>query len=574
MYLDVFTISALVDEFMDTFVGGRVQDSIDVDETGLGLEIYVNHKRHYLYMSADHLTPRIHLVADKLRRGLTKPTQLGLLFRSYVEGGVVLHVSQPEWERVLHLHIDGPKGEVEVIVEPMERRSNILLAQNGVILDSMRRVGPEDNRYRLSLPKHAYVPPPPQTSKRDPFGITTEDMIGFFQQSTDPKQKAFQILTGHLLGMSPLLAREIVYRATGDAKAKAQDADPSSLFDVLQTVLTPLRQRDWKPGIVEDTDGLIEAYSVYPVTYLNGWRRVDSISEAMASYYGAPVGEDAYNAGKKPVQTALNEAKAKMQAKLESLERSMTDDTEREVLRQSGELILAYQYSLEPGQRELRAQYDADKPELVIALNPDLPPMENAQRYFTRYNKAKRALDDVPGLISQTKTELQYLEQLESDLTLATNWSEIDDVRQALQSSGYWKGKKTKRIGGGGQSAPIRHVTKDGFVLWIGRNSRQNEIVTFKKASGQDFWLHARDVPGAHVIIKFDGRRISETLIEQAAAIAAYYSSRRNEGRVPVDVTRIKYVKKIKGGGQGMVTYRNETTVIVTPQDDKSFEQA
>jgi predicted ribosome quality control (RQC) complex YloA/Tae2 family protein len=200
--------------------------------------------------------------------------------------------------------------------------------------------------------------------------------------------------------------------------------------------------------------------------------------------------------------------------------------------------------------------------------------MENAQRYFTRYNKAKRALDDVPGLISQTKTELQYLEQLESDLTLATNWSEIDDVRQALQSSGYWKGKKTKRIGGGGQSAPIRHVTKDGFVLWIGRNSRQNEIVTFKKASGQDFWLHARDVPGAHVIIKFDGRRISETLIEQAAAIAAYYSSRRNEGRVPVDVTRIKYVKKIKGGGQGMVTYRNETTVIVTPQDDKSFEQA
>ncbi|MBZ0293370.1 MAG: NFACT family protein, partial [Anaerolineae bacterium] len=154
MYLDAFTISALVDEFLDVIVGGRVQDAIDVDETGIGLEIYANHQRRYLYMSADLQVPRLHLVEDKLRRGLSQPKMVGLLFRRYVEGGIVTHVSQPPWERVIQIDVEGPQGDVTIIVEPMERRSNILLVQEGVILDCMRRVGPEDNRYRLSLPAH------------------------------------------------------------------------------------------------------------------------------------------------------------------------------------------------------------------------------------------------------------------------------------------------------------------------------------------------------------------------------------------------------------------------------------
>ncbi len=572
MYLDAFTISALVDELMDQLAGGRIQDVIDVDNTGIGLEIYANRQRHYLYMSADQLMSRVHLVEDKLRRGRRRPTQLGLLFRRYVEGGRILHISQPEWERILVIEVEGPEALVEIVVEPMERRSNILLLQDDVILDCMRRVGPEDNRYRLSLPAHKYVPPPPQTGKRNPFEITVEDMVGFFQQMMDKKRKTFQVLTGNLLGVSPLLAREIVFRSEGDVNQKALDADPDSLFEVIQSLFEPLQDREWQPGIAE-VDGLVEAYSVYPVEYLDGWRPVNSMSDAMARYYGAPVGEDAYKAAKRPVLEAINEGKAKRQAKLASLQRSMTDDSERDVMRQSGELILAYQYTLQPGQTELRAQYEADGPELVIQLDADLTPLENAEHYFNRYNKSKRALDDVPGLIQETETELAYLEQLAVDLEEARNWPEIDDVQQALQSRGYWGGKKTKRIGGAGQSAPIRVVTSDAYVLWIGRNSRQNEMVTFKKANAEDLWLHARDIPGAHVIIKNDGRRIPETVIEQAASIAAHYSAGRDEGKVPVDVTRIKYVKKIKGAGQGMVTYRNEKTRMAEPHDEKYFEE-
>jgi predicted ribosome quality control (RQC) complex YloA/Tae2 family protein len=564
MYLDVFTLSALVDEFLDKLAGGRVQDSIDVDETGLGLEIYAQHRRHYLYMSAEHQTPRVHLVEEKLRRGLANPKPIGLLFRRYVEGGVIAHVSQPKWERIIHIDVEGPEGEVTIIVEPMERRSNILLVRNGIILECIRRVGPEENRYRVSLPAHEYVPPPAQTGKLDPTHLSLEDLYGIFEQNDDPRQQVQRLLSGRLLGVSPLLAKEIVYRASGQVNLKAQDADEAALLGALEAVIEPLADREWQPGLAENDTG-IEAFSVYPLQSVEGWHPVDSVSEALSAYYGAILGDDAYQAAKEPVRDAIRDARGKLESKLHSLRRSLTDEAERDDLRQSGELILAYQYGIEKGQTELRAQYDPDQPELVIKLDPTMTPLENAQRYFERYDKAKRALAGVPQLVEEAETELAYLNQLESDLDMAASWPDIDEVQQALQTKGYWQGKRAGRIGGG-KSAPLRILLPDNYVIWVGRNSRQNELVTFDKGGPADLWLHARDVPGAHVIIKFDGRPIPESVIERAAEIAAYYSTRRDETGAIVDVTPRKYVKKISGAGPGMVTYRNETTRTVRPR--------
>ncbi len=571
MYLDAFTLSALVDEFLDTLAGGRIQDVLDVDRTGIGMEIYADRQRRYLYLSADHQTPRVHVVDEKLRRGLVKPTQLGLLFRRYVEGGVLVHISQPLWERIIQFDVQGPEGEVSIIVEPMERRSNILLVQNGIILDCLRRVGPEENRHRLSLPAHEYKLPPSQIGKYDPTKLMIEELEGIFEQNDDPKRKTQQVLSARLLGISPLLAREIIFRTGSEINQKATDADPDRLLEALRTVVDGLAKRNWQPGIVE-TDSGVEAFSVYPLKSMLGWHSVISVSEAMSRYYGAPVGEDAYNAAKIPVGEALKEAIAKVRAKLASLERSLTDESEREILRQSGELILAYQYTLQPGQSEFKAQYDPDKPELVIKLDPTLSALENAQAYFGRYDKAKRALDDVPRLVKETRHDLAFLEQLNTDLEFAMSWPEIDEVQQVLQANGHWRGQPKKRIAGSGLSAPLKVVTKDGFVIWVGRNSRQNELVTFGKGGGQDLWLHTRDVPGAHVVIKFDGRKIPQSAIEQGAMIAAYYSAKRTEGKVLVDVTRCMYVKKIKGAGQGMVTYRNEEPIIVVPRSEADFE--
>lgn len=559
---------------MDTLVGGRIQDVLAVDESGFGFEIYANRKRHYLYISVSSHTPRLHLVNDKLRRGLPQPTPLGLLLRRYVEGGTLVHLSQPSWERILHFDIEGPEGELTLVAEPMERRSNLLLLRGDTILDCARRIGPQENRFRVSLPNQRYIPPPPQAHKLNPFDLTEAALANIFAKNEDPKAKVASLLSNHLLGFSPLLAREVVYRAFGDVKQKADEsADIATLFRTLREFIAPLRNRDWQPGIAEPQEGRVEAFSPYPLSHIAGWRRLTTMSEALVAFYGAAVGPDAYTEAKKPVFAGIQEGRARLKAKIASLERSLLDVDERDTLRQSGELILAYQYTLAPRQTELRAQYDPEGPELIIPLDPQLTPLENAQYYFERYEKAKRALEGVPELLKAAQEELAYVEQLAIDLELASNWPEIDDVQQALLAKGYLQGK-VKRVGGGGRTGPLRIATKDGYIIWVGRNSRQNELATFKYANPNDFWLHARDVPGAHVIIRDDGRRISQQLLEQAAAVAAYYSAKRHENAVIVDITRRKYVRKIKSAGPGMVTYRNERTMTVKPQNEAIFEES
>ena len=570
MSIDSFVIAALKDELAEAIVGGRVQDVIDVDEMGLGLEIYAGRARRYLYLSADSTNPRLHLVDAKLRRGISKPTQLGLLFRRHIDGGVVAGVSQPPWERILEIEIEGRDGPLIVIAELMPRRANILLVRAGVILDCLNRVGPEQNRYRLSLPNHDYVPPPPIRDKLDPTKISEADLTGLLESAEKASTQTRRLLPGSILGLSPLLAKEIVFRATGDAQAMVRDTNGASLFDSFREVITPLMQRQWRPGIAS-SDGVAVDFSVYPLSHLD-WQDCRSISEATTRYFGSISGLDAYKAAKQPVHAALEEAKAKLSAKRASLQRGLRDDSERERLKQSGELILAYQFTLRDHQTELRASYDLDAPELVIRLDPDKSPLENAQDYFRRYDKAKAALGSVPALIDGARLELNYVEQLESDLQTAANWPEIDDVIQSLQARGHWQGKPLRRLGGGGRQGPLRVVSRDGFVIWVGRNSRQNEQATFKTANAQDIWLHARETPGAHIIIRNDGRRIKDHLIAEAAAVAAYYSKRRDDTSVQVDYTRVKYVKAIKGAGPGMVTYRNESSIAVRPHDESILQ--
>ena len=570
MSFDVFAISALVDEFLDTLVGGRIQDVIDVDEMGLGLEIYARRRRHYLYMSANATQPRLHLMDAKLRRGLTKPTQLGLLFRRYVKNGAVMRVSQPAWERVMHIDVAGEAGKVTVIIEPMARRANVLLVRDGVILDCLKRVGPGENRYRLSLPNHDYAPPPPLRRPFHPAQVAADDFRRLLERADKKSAPTRRVLTGQILGMSPLLAKEIVFAATGALDTKVMDTDGAALFSAFQAVAAPLLRREWQPGIGLQDHAVIE-FSAFPLSFVE-WQAADSMGGAITGYFGSVVGKQAYDEAKKPARAAIKETRIKLSSKLSSLQRGLKDRAELDMLKQSGELILAYQYSLGGGQEEFKAQYDPAGPELVIRLNPALSPLENAQDYFRKYEKAKAARQAVPQLMDATQLELDFVEQLETDLATAANWVEIDDVIQTLQARGHWQGKRLKRLGGGGRQGPLKVVSRDGYVIWVGRNSRQNEKVTFATANSQDIWLHARGVPGAHVVIRNDGRRVKDGLIAAAAAVAAYYSKQRGEKRVLVDYTRVKYVKAIKGAGPGMVTYKHEQTISVRPQDETALK--
>jgi predicted ribosome quality control (RQC) complex YloA/Tae2 family protein len=562
MNFDVFTTAAIIDELVDKLQGGRVQDTLEIGENALGFEIYAHQTRHYLLISAHPTEARIHLVPERLRRGVETPSPIGLMLRRYVEDGWLKAVHQPAWERIVHLVFEGPEGDLTVIVEPMERRSNILLVRDGRIMDCLRRVGPDENRVRVSLPGYDYKPPPPQLNKIPPTEISFELVEHALE--IDPGKAAWRCLTDHLLGFSPIVAKEATYRAMQRANIKAGDTSARSLYAEAKALVDQLIAHKWQPGLTE-ADAIISSYAVFPVTHLPGWKEVESINEAVSQFYGAPVGIEAYDAAKKPIQEMLDEGRERVKRKLEALQRSQRDESERERLRQSGELILAYQYQIQQGQTSLSAQYDFDAPALDIKLDPTMKALDNAKHYFEQYEKAKRATAEVPALIKAAKAELDFLNQLETDLALAANWPEIGEVQDALQANGYWHGPKTARPKGG-KSVPLKVTTPEGLLIWVGRNSRQNEDVTFTKGRPEDMWLHARGVPGAHVVIKSGGRTVPASVMERAASLAAYFSQSRGEGNVLVDVTERRYVRKIKGGKPGMVTYKNESPITVVPQ--------
>ncbi|HRE48538.1 MAG TPA: NFACT family protein [Aggregatilineales bacterium] len=567
MHFDVFTIAALVREFNEILVGGKVQDTLELGSEALGLEIYAAHQRQYLIVSADQQTARVHLVRERVRRGVENPSPIGLMLRRYVEGGRFVSASQPDWERVMRLEFVGAEGALTLIAEPMERRGNILLLRDGIIMDCVRRVGADENRFRVSLPGHPYNPPPPQSLKRAPTTLTLADLSE--RLDADPGKLAWRVLTESLLGFSPTLAKEVIYRAAGRVDGvRAGDVSTRALLGVIDGLVGALMAGQFTPGVCRQ-NGAITAFAAYELTFLPGWEKRESMSAALADYYGAPVGEEAYENAKAPVRAQLNEALEKVSRRVESLQQQTRDDRERERLRQSGELILAYQYQVGKGQTMLSAQYDFDAPPLEIAIDPRLTSVENAKAYFERYEKAKRAAAEIPALLKAAQAELDYLRQLDTDVTLAANYPEIGEVQEILQAHGYWRGARHAHPRGG-KSAPLKIATGEGFVIWVGRNSRQNDEVTFGKGRPEDIWLHARGVPGAHVIIKSGGRSVPLGVLQRAANLAAYYSASRAEGRVLVDVTERRHVRKMRGGKAGMVTYRNEQPMEAIPAEAKT----
>jgi predicted ribosome quality control (RQC) complex YloA/Tae2 family protein len=566
MYFDALTMAAVADELRAQILGGRVQKVLLPDDLSIGMEIYAHRERRYFLASAHPEHARLHLTAEKLRRGTEKTTPLLLLLRKYVRGGRIAAIEQPPFERVLHIRVQHPEGNTTLIVEVMGRYSNIVLvAEEGgcaQILECVKRVGPEMSRYRTILPQQFYVPPPPQP-KLAPTDVTELRLRGILADAS-PESLIWRALVGGIGGVSPLVAREVVYRATGEAEAAvSQMTKISPLLETFQEMLMPVWEHRWQPSIVK-RDERVVAFAPYPLTQYGNWEEVESISQAVEAYYGQMVGEGAYATAKRGVRDAILRAKDRVRRKQEALERSRVSQAQVEELRLKGEMILAYAHRIEPGQQELTAPLGPNEPPLLIALDPRLSPVENAQRYFKRYKKAKSAAEEIPALLQRAELEMRYLDQLETDLDLAANRPEIQEVEASLAEAGYIREKRRKQKVG--RSQPLTVNSQDGLIILVGKNSRQNEEVTFRRAAPGDLWLHVRGVPGAHVIVKTGGREVPEATLRQAAQLAAYYSQARGSARVAVDYTERRYVRRIKGAAPGLVSYTQEKTIRIAPR--------
>ena len=558
MYFDALTTAAIAAELRAKVFDGRVQQVLLPDQRSVALEIYAHHQRRYLFVSAHPQTARIHLLAVKPRRGVDGVTPLLLLLRKYVRGAHLVELHQPPAERVLHLIFEGPHGPTTLVVEAIGRQSNlVLLAEDGAVLDAVKRVGPEMSRSRLVLPSHAYAPPPPQ-DKLFPADIT-EYRLRQLLAGSSPETPLRQALVGGIAGISPLAAREIVFRALGDTDAEVGAVERiTPLLEVCYGLTTEPPQ----PCLVFDGKDQVVAFAPYALTHMGTWNPLDSMSEAVAAYFSQEPG--GYQTAKTRLFEAIQAGRKRLLRRREKLADAQASAGDPETLRQMGEAILAYAYQIQPGEAELAAEWVSGEPPLRVKLDPKLSPAENAEVYFRRYRKAQRAATEIPAQVARVEAEQQYLEQLAQDLGMAEDRPEIDAVGSALAQAGYLKGKRKRSTSP--RARPLRFISPEGFLVWVGKNALQNEELTFRRAVPEDLWLHARGIPGAHVIVQTKGQTVPEPSVEWAAGLAAYYSRGREDTQVDVDVVQRRNIRRLKGGRPGQVVYRHERTLRVAPQ--------
>jgi predicted ribosome quality control (RQC) complex YloA/Tae2 family protein len=432
----------------------------------------------------------------------------------------------------------------------MGRRSNLVLVDaDGVILDAARRTPPSRTR-RPILPHLPYAAPPPQ-DRRLPEALSADAL------ADGPPGLLAKRLADRVAGLSPLAAREIAFRATGVLDATTTSTD---LADVAEQVRIFTTTRAWSPTVAYETDAAPLDYAPYELTHLAAagarLQHFESISDAMTAFYAAerPHKGDPLAAERKALVAPLERAMLTTTRRIAALEHQLeTGQAERDPLREAGELILAHQAEIPLGTTQFES----------IELDPRLTAVENAQAYFARYRKARDAEQRVPELLEEARQSLEHLANL---CTLVEVADQMDAIRALRREVGAATGTGAKpNAKSPSRSTPYRRVTLDGWEALIGTSAEGNAAVTFDLARGEDLWLHARGVPGAHVILRGSGDPSNEVL-ERAAELAALHSAARGSSAVEVDLTRRRYVKKVPGGPPGLVRYANERTLRVMPR--------
>ncbi len=621
---DVLTLAAIVDEMNATAINARIQKVGLVDRLTFAAELYTPGRRRWLVASADGERARLHLTATTASLDPELITPFGLLLRKYVRGSILIGVEQEPLERIVRLSIAKrlpplnatrkrgvavaveeiePDEEIEalkvdedavldeldrpditymqLVIEVMGRHSNIMLLDNdGVIMDSVKHVTPAMSRVRPIWPRLTYTLPPAM-GRPDPRRVTAAAM-GDILEAAKPKDEVARLLVSRLRAVSPQIAREAVFRATGDVGTRvgAEGIDPAAVARELRGLYESLLTNVWQPVVYREDEAVI-AFSAFPLHGLEASSDVEllaSMSEA------ARLGDDATSADA-PVSHAqrrermlatIAAARDRVDARLASLEAQEAKAIEVERLREQGELIYAWLYQIRPGDSVLEVDGQ------TIALDPNLSGKENAAEYFQRYRKAQGAGRQLPELIEQATQQLDYLAQLGTMVrqapgfieleSLATEWDGVAEQFGA-RASVKGRGRAMPKSSSKADRRPKALYDPEGHAIYIGRSGRQNDAVTFDVAGADDTWLHARGVPGSHVIIKWRTPmpEEDERTVALAASLAAWYSGSRGNGSVEVDVTRRRHVRKIKGAGPGMVTYRQERTISVPPRDETAM---
>lgn len=580
MAFDGLVVHSLVRE-LQALVGGRIGKVHMPSANDIVLNLRAAGGGVKLLLSANPTYPRVHVTEQSFVNPLEAP-MFCMLLRKHCEGGIVESITQPGLERIVVIRVRqrdelGDLSTKSIVIEIMGRHSNIILLDpaSGQILDGIHHVTPAVSSHRVVLPGSAYVAPPEQ-HKRNPLETEREAFVKLLGEAAPEGAAAAdweRAIVRHFSGISPLVAREIVYRAGigQPIAAEAGGADAAGrLWDSFRDIMEQIAQGNAEPNICEQPASGKSFFSVVRLSHLQGEpRSYASVSACLEAYYGDKAERDTVKQRASDMIRLLTNERVKNVKKLEKLRETLEEAGEADKYRVAGELLTASMHLFAKGDKEVEVidYYDEQQRTVKLALDPLLTPSENAQKYFKKYAKLKNSLSVVKEQMSQAEAEIVYLDSVLQQLASA-GMADIEEIRDELIEQGYMRsrGKKLRRKKTGGKPSLACYTSSEGIPIYVGKNNTQNEYLTNRLAHPGDTWLHTKDIPGSHVVIR--SPEFGEPTLSEAAMLAAYFSQARESSRVPVDYTRIRHVRKPGGAKPGFVIYDHQKTLFVTPDPE------
>ncbi|GAA4655128.1 NFACT RNA binding domain-containing protein [Anaerocolumna aminovalerica] len=578
MALDGLVISNVVYELKEKLVDGRITKISQPEKDELVLIIKNNRANYKLFLSAGASLPLIYLTEESKQNPLTAPG-FCMLLRKHLNSARILDIIQPGLERIVQIKIEhlNELGDLCVkylIIELMGKHSNIIFCDDTMnIIDSIKHVSHLVSSVREVLPGREYFIPV-SGDKQNPLTLTYEAFTEHVLKKPFPLGKA--IYTA-LTGISPLIANEICYRASLDSEASTSslsELEGVHLYKNFDRLIGDIREYKFQPNIVYDEDNSPVEFSCIPLTCYSNLTKLDyeSISQVLETYYASKNAITRIRQKSVDLRKIVSNAIERNTKKYELQLKQLKDTEKRDKYKVYGELINTYGYNLEPGAKSLTALNYYTNEEITIPLDPTLTAKENSLKYFEKYNKLKRTFDAVSSLIEETKIDLIHLDSIRTSLDIALAEDDLVELKEELMEYGYMKRKFTPgKPGNKGNkkqkvtSRPFHYLSSDGFHIYVGKNNYQNDELTFKFATGGDWWFHAKNIPGSHVILQTEGKEIPDRTFEEAGRLAAFYSKGREGDKVEIDYTERKNVKKPAGGKPGFVVYYTNYSMMVSP---------
>jgi len=578
MALDGLVVAAIAQELREVLTNSKIEKIHQPEADEIIIAIRGQGKNLKLLLSSSSQFPRAHLTALAKENPLAPPS-FCMLLRKHLSGGRIIGIEQPEFERILRIQIEA-YDELHIlktkylIIEIMGKHSNIVLVEgeSNKILDSIKRVSFDVSRYRQVLPGLKYEMPPSQ-EKTSPLEIGSFEDFKMVLQPYMQTPVYKGIYSGYT-GLSPLISREICFVAgisEGTPLLGLQDGDLRRLYEAFNSIINMVKANSFTPTIYIDqqTNKYVD-FNVVPLKHLSYYseRPMESTGEMLETFFEARDKKDRLQQKSQDLRKSLQVKLDRLYNKIDNLQKDLLKAEKAEDFKLKGDLITANIYQLKEQKTDTITvinYYEPEMPQITIEIDKKLTPTQNAQRYYKQYNKFKTAVIEVNRQMKITKKEIAYLENILISLEHATHLSDLEEILAELVGTGYVKRRALKKAPPLKKSTYLKYLSSDGLLMYVGKNNIQNDEITFKIASKEDIWLHIKDMPGSHVIVKLQETAIPDQTLLEAATLAAYYSKGKNSSKISIDYTQRKYVRKQTGAKPGMVTYDNFKTVIVDP---------